>query len=161
MVTKQTVVIAARTRKWCERLNKEIGYFYEADLEGMCCIASVELHLRLAEVGIHSSIIANTEHCFLVVNKMIVDITATQFGQTDEIYITPYLAERTGWWRRHRRFEDANSFIKWQKKVKWEESQIANPYLFRGIAKYENVKSKIHYRQKQRRGGDWFPFTPY
>lgn len=80
---KTITQIAREVRSKAESYADEHGY--SEDLGGMCAVASAALHFRLLQNGYKSRIVwtsANRRctHCFVEVNKKIVDITASQFG---------------------------------------------------------------------------------
>ena len=70
--------------------------YEDMDLSGMCAIASAKLWNDLSSIGIKSEIHYGDSHVFLVLNGLIVDVTATQFKDgkfhPDEIFISPLKA---------------------------------------------------------------------
>jgi len=71
---QQVKQIANQARRWA-MLNSRSMY-----LNGMCAIASCHLFKQLQDAGIDSRIAINDQHCFLIVDHYIVDVTASQFG---------------------------------------------------------------------------------
>jgi len=74
------------------------------DLCGYCCRASAQLLLAAQRHGIHGvQIVLGSGHVFNVYDKHIIDVTATQFGVADKVYITPYDPDgdvlSNGWWK--------------------------------------------------------------
>ncbi len=70
---QQVKQIANQARRWA-MLNSKSMY-----LNGMCAIASCHLFNELKKAGIDSRIAINDQHCFLIVDNYIVDVTASQF----------------------------------------------------------------------------------
>jgi hypothetical protein len=75
--------IASSVRKWAEDRDQRREY-PSMDLNGLCAVASGKLFLELRKVGIKSEIHLSNDcfgsHVFVVVDKHIVDVTATQFS---------------------------------------------------------------------------------
>ncbi len=67
-------------------------------MSGYCGMASYLLHWKLASLGICSTPITgkydNITHCWIIVDNQILDITATQFGPTEEVSVTSILNPR-------------------------------------------------------------------
>jgi hypothetical protein len=80
-------LIAEEVRKWAEKLQRK-EQRWDDDLTCMCGIASFELFKRLKKSGFSPVFVVNEtqEHAFIICNKLIIDVTATQFGY-DEIEI--------------------------------------------------------------------------
>jgi len=84
--------IALKCRIDIEDLRDKNTNFWDADLSGMCGIASQNLYSELTKNGIKCSIKLNKYHYFILVNlyenrKCIVDITATQFSVKNPIVL--------------------------------------------------------------------------
>ncbi|MDO9141798.1 MAG: hypothetical protein Q7U38_15875 [Methylobacter sp.] len=78
-MTSEFLLETARpARRWAMR--HRIRFNCGDDLAGMCAIASGYLHRLFNKVGIESFLCVNHEHCFVLANGYIVDITATQYG---------------------------------------------------------------------------------
>jgi len=77
--------IAREARRWAERLagTHEFG----EDLGGLCAVASGHLHKKLRDAGYKSVLATNDNHCFVLLNGYVVDITATQFVRTRNISV--------------------------------------------------------------------------
>lgn len=99
----QIKLIAQSVRNKCEEFalsDKSKGYDFhlEKDLSCMCAIASFSLYETFKKNGIKSRVIygqlkhehfCGDEHCWVEIpsEKIIVDITATQFGIPEKVHI--------------------------------------------------------------------------
>lgn len=97
---KDILQIAKQVRKTIERTQSKTR-FWSKDLCGACAVASTILAERLIEAGFKDAkICIATEgfgsHCFVYVNKHIVDITATQFG-LDKVCVVPIATKNRPW----------------------------------------------------------------
>lgn len=95
----QINLIAEATRKWAEKLQRK-EQRWDDDLECMCGIASFELFKRLKKAGLSPVFVVNEsqEHAFVICNKLIIDVTATQFGYDKiEIMDVDYVHDSTIW----------------------------------------------------------------
>lgn len=99
--------IAEKARKWAERyVKRKPGYGYDEDLACLCAIASAYLCHQLQKNGVKAKIAENDSHCFIKIGDYAVDITATQFNDSQRAFapveIRP-LAEMQvydrEWWR--------------------------------------------------------------
>jgi hypothetical protein len=125
--------IAESVRFWAE--GRAEGTYMEGDLNGMCAIASAELFRQLAAEGIKAEIRVwicpmdkESAHVYLVVEDHVVDVTCTQFTKMRNIpvYIEHVKeAERWDWFQGELVFNDVESLIKYQKKVRWTVDQVA------------------------------------
>lgn len=74
-----------------ERLDYELCWNH--NLSGACLMASYMLRHALAKHGISAQLVhgkcVGNYHWWLVINDHIVDITATQFGIKNKVFITP------------------------------------------------------------------------
>lgn len=104
MVTAQVREIARQVRVYVKRQVRSEnceGFINKATLAGACAMASWELVLRLRAAGIACQFV-NGEydgagHCWVQIGDYdVVDITATQFGVKDKVYVTTY-ADDTGY----------------------------------------------------------------
>lgn len=118
--------IAGEAREWAERKQRKYQFFFRADLCGMCAKASGYLFELLRKEGIKAKLAINDQHCFILVDDFIVDITATQFGR-DKIYIIPLdEAEKQSYnhWRVKTTFENLDDIWSYQKAEGWAEHQM-------------------------------------
>jgi len=98
--------IALRVREWAEVVRENTpqsdSYGWYDDLCGMCAICSYELARRLKRAGFYPRVHVNESHSFVRVNKVIVDVTATQFGYRERVLIR---SKSPGdWWNDGRSF---------------------------------------------------------
>lgn len=90
---KKEIILADIIRKASEPLAEYIYAPGKDNLQGMCGISSYSLYKALMEInipatlqlGVHKSY--GTAHCWVETDKVI-DITATQFGRPEAVYIT-------------------------------------------------------------------------
>jgi len=77
--------------------SKEYDFHHEDNLSCMCAVASYALYKDLLKKGYNSDTVKFVEgdfedeycgHCWIEIEGFIVDVTATQFGIENEIYIT-------------------------------------------------------------------------
>lgn len=73
---------ALNVRQGVVELNAQSGDEWCSDLCGACAVASVLLHRRFRALGFRSRVCLNRDenHCYVIVDSVIFDITATQFG---------------------------------------------------------------------------------
>jgi nitrogen regulatory protein PII len=87
--------IATKVRRWVEDLEAEHTQISEFDgfgrpsLMGRCVIASTKLMQELHKNDIDCYVALTDCHGYVVAGKSIVDVTATQFGMEDEVFIMP------------------------------------------------------------------------
>ena len=120
--------IAQDVRYWAEARADR----FSKDLNGLCAIASAELHRRLKLNGIHSDIhMANDgggSHVFLVIDDHILDVTATQFKEFRNVQIVldhiRLLCEHE-FYITDKVFTTAEELRIAQKKTGWPGTQIA------------------------------------
>lgn len=114
--------LAECTRSWAElaRLKTRSEGHFSADLCGMCAIASAHLHEVLKNAGVKTTIVANYDHVFLMIDDMVLDITATQFGDYPKVLYRRH-SELSEFWRRDREFETVQALC--QYVWNWPEHQ--------------------------------------
>lgn len=76
-VRDQLRLIALKARQWAED-NKPS--FINRNLEMMCARASGELFKKLKRAGFKPVLVFEDCHCYVVCNRYIIDITATQYN---------------------------------------------------------------------------------
>jgi len=96
-MNKRVLAIVQDVRKRCEdfafsRKAKDYPFYKEANLDCMCAVASFVLHTALRRNGFKSRVAygffdRDSNHCWVELNKYIIDITASQF-ELKPIYIT-------------------------------------------------------------------------
>lgn len=132
--------IARKTRGEMKRIIKRSNYF-PSDCAGLCGIAAARLFQRLKKHGYVPKIAYSQNHCFVLCNGYIVDVTATQFNGEFETTPTVVVAidyvkrllreygteahEDLYYWIPTKTFTSIRSFILWQKRTGWDTQQIA------------------------------------
>ena len=124
--------VAEEVRYWAE--GRAAGTVNESDLTGWCAIASAQLWRKLRDVGVLGelhvwlSCTGDTAHVFVVVDDVVVDVTATQFSRmrADPVYIEHLrVAQHWDWYHAAEIFETPEQLIKWQKRSRWIAWQVA------------------------------------
>ena len=114
---------------WAEREQARNPYDYAASLCGLCAKASSYLHRLLTPTLFPAKLVINDKHCFVKVEKFVVDITATQFGIVDKVYIVEHkevLTRSIGYyWKANHIFDTVEALVKHQKETQWPTHQIA------------------------------------
>lgn len=124
---RETILECARiTRKWA---NTYFG-IYEArrDLCGLCATASSRLWTLLQKKGVPSKLhmvdVNNYCHVFVVCEGMIIDVTATQFGE-DDICIVEHKSRAEWFWKSSTAFHTPQDLRDNQISTGWVVSQVA------------------------------------
>lgn len=88
--------LGIQVRKRVKKLNREVLDYelcWNSNLAGGCLMSSYMLQYVLKKQGIKSKLIRgrcrDNYHWWLVIDNNIVDITATQFGVKERVYIIP------------------------------------------------------------------------
>lgn len=123
--------IAKKARLWAARNRSSKGRDFGETLEGMCAVAAAELHRMLCRAGFSPRIaLRNTTrdgcHCFVLVEGLLVDVTATQFG-LGEVEILPLdETKRLGhpFWKWSRLFDNVEDLARHLEKTQWPDEQI-------------------------------------
>lgn len=131
MSQKTLFDVAIDVRVWAEARAE--GTYMASDLNGMCAIATAELHRRFSRIGLAAEIHAwvcphdgQSAHVFLVVDDYVVDVTATQFSKMrgQRIYVRHLReAEEWDWYQSQRQFNNIAGLLRWQKKHGWPAEQ--------------------------------------
>jgi hypothetical protein len=81
---KQIVKIARQTRKFVENSKELVGLMGKPapHLGGWCAHSSIILSHNLREAGLDAKIVSGYGHWFVKCENFLVDITASQFGQS-------------------------------------------------------------------------------
>ena len=74
-------------REWAEQLQAKHKLWHDS-LAEMCGICSYALFKQLLQKGFSVCLASNDEHVFVTWRGYIVDITATQFGKKEKVYIS-------------------------------------------------------------------------
>lgn len=93
------------------------------DLAGMCAIASGYLHHLFNQLGIESYLCVNHEHCFVIANDHIVDITATQYG-LKPITIVEVNKANQEFWFVEQKFKTPEGLLEYQFDAGWPFDQM-------------------------------------
>lgn len=125
--------IAWQARRWAmrnrHRFNTDESVF-EADLNGMCAIASAELFRRLQAAGIPCQLalrsVPDDGHCFVLTETHLVDITASQFRGYPAVVLIPKepRARREAHWQETRRFDSVEALVGYQRQIGWWPCQV-------------------------------------
>lgn len=123
-------------------------YSWGQNREGMCAVASLLLMYELNNQKIYPKFITSMNHCFLMLENTVVDLTAIQFGCiTDTFVFEDYEVFRARTIRSSN--GDASAFEPWEiitqhccvedvlRKLKFNESQF-NGTQWREILKFLN-----------------------
>lgn len=129
MQLKQVQYIMESVRDWCTANRHNLNHKgFSADLNGMCAIASGMLFEQLTMRG-YKPIIAMSEgeydsaHCFVLLEDMILDVTASQFGEPD-IVIAHEKSVDMWYWTPRIQFGMVRSLLKHQKRTGWPKHQL-------------------------------------
>ena len=86
---KTIIQVAEKVR---DSIAKELGDSFPSGLGGDCAVSSYTLHKKLNRLGFKSKFVQGhyrmMEHCWVEIDNLIIDITATQFGIKEKVYIT-------------------------------------------------------------------------
>jgi hypothetical protein len=129
MLDPTIINIASTVRSWAEQRAARLGDSTPSELDCYCGIASTKMSLMLNEVHIGHRIALSQcsygSHAFVLVNNYIVDVTATQFGEEDRIFVRHSRHPSLNWYHRfNRTFKSARSFITTQIREHWPDDQI-------------------------------------
>ncbi len=136
MISAKIKQIATSAREWAEKTNAELGHPYHDDLMGMCAIASMHLTNQLRRAKLHRkhdiSIAYNDNHCFVLVDGVIVDITATQFDahRNEKVFVQKHEHVDHRWYyKKERSFKEPKELKKYLKKKHWPSYQISTKHV--------------------------------
>jgi len=126
---QRLVMVARRARKIVEALRKKEvengNKIFPSRLNGMCARASTILFTLLSNEGFNPTICFGDGHCFLEVENLVVDITATQFGY-GKVLIEPIekMAAKPQWDSHPSlRYDSVEVAMLHQRDWKWPNSQ--------------------------------------
>lgn len=132
-VPKKIRECAKQAREWAEEVTGPEGPYKYIDesMCGLCAIASVYLGYLLKKAGyqpIYALRVSN--HCFIVCEGFVIDVTATQFNRKP-IEILPVLEARKHcdrWgsviWSIDESFTSPHYLVRRLKKDNWPEEQV-------------------------------------
>jgi hypothetical protein len=112
--------ILQETRQWAEQYAFDNDY--SDDLLCMCSIVSKELFERLKQYKYKCQLAYNYKHCFVLYRGYILDLTATQFGDYPEIYITRKF--KFPFHHIQKIFNTSKALTNYQKRNGWPINQI-------------------------------------
>lgn len=112
---------ARSARRWAMRHRQKFNC--DDDLAGMCAIASGYLHRLFNKVGIESFLCVNHEHCFVVADGYIVDITASQYGFRPVTIVSTDKVDQEFWFI-EKRFKSVDSLLDYQIDAGWPFEQL-------------------------------------
>lgn len=90
----------------------------------MCAKASGYLFEQLKAENIPAKLALTSNHCFVIVENYIVDITATQFSR-EKVMIKKIEEEDSYWWQQPKVFDSIEECVKYQVAEGWEIHQLA------------------------------------
>lgn len=121
-IEPEVLKIAKEVRDWAEA--KADKWNFPSDLMGMCAIAAAELHVRLKRAGYASKIGYNSSHCFVIYKDHVLDVTATQFGTYEKVFVA---ARGKYIFHKERRvFSDIRDLVRVQRQYHWPLKQRAS-----------------------------------
>jgi hypothetical protein len=126
----EVINIAQDVRLWAEKRAEKYGDTSPQCLTCYCAIASAKMSVMMQKAGIaHKLAMAESvigSHVFVLVGNWIVDVTATQFGEEEKIFIKHSHAADLAWYHKvNHTFPSANHLIDMQRKTGWPREQIA------------------------------------
>ena len=130
ILEKKVITIARNARAWAEQKAHELNQAYNVPaLSCWCAIASGKLHTDLIAADIPAVIgLSESEgaHAYVVVDDHVVDITATQFGIKEKVFVRHLKeADRYWWYKEPMFFNSSSDLRKYQQHRRWPRSQIA------------------------------------
>ena len=135
-LSKKTTNIAHVTREFI------ISRFTRSDC--MCAVSSCLINHALTSYKIKNKIVANREHAFIECKGHIIDVTVDQFEKTyGEVCIldaSKHLNKKS-FWASEVKFDDLETFVYYQKLLKWPDYQILTYYKDL-LSKFDEVLKK-------------------
>lgn len=125
----EDVAKEARAQALYRNEIEELGY--DDDLLGMCAVASAILFQMLVDAGFDAKIcyavgqaFMDEAHVFCMVDDLIIDITASQFGLRDvEVLKKGSPHSRRWFWTPQRKFSTVEQLAVRQRKDQWPRHQ--------------------------------------
>lgn len=117
---------AKRARAWADRTAPKYGF--ERSLSCFCTIGARRLFTELKREKLKPMIAICEEpeddcHAFVICDKYLVDVTASQFGK-ENIFIKKTNQKEPHPWEVHITFTSTRNFIKYLRRTNWPEEQI-------------------------------------
>lgn len=113
--------VARIARRWAMRNRAKFNC--NDDLAGMCAIASGYLHRLFNNAGIESFLCVNHQHCFVIANNHIIDITATQYGLKPVTIVDIEIADQEFWFI-EQKFKTQEGLLEYQFDAGWPFDQM-------------------------------------
>lgn len=111
-----------------QNLFEEFKLDKNNNLCGFCGIASAKLFQKLKDVNIKTeiclSMMQDGDHCFLLFENFIVDITASQFSLDFQKKFIFSDTKNHPYWKIKKKFKTVNGFKKYQERTGWPEEQV-------------------------------------
>lgn len=128
-----------------EYQDKNPGLFgWKANREGMCAIASLLLMNELNKYGLNPCFVTSMNHCFLMLENNILDITATQFGGINQDII----------------FEDYCEFLNRVMDNNIKNAQRSEPWeIISRFGSVEDVLTRLKFNENQFNIKQWKNLT--
>jgi hypothetical protein len=127
MRTKNKIIKCAQSaREWADG-HARYHTIFNSSLQGMCAITSAYLFELLIQAGLKAKIAYNDNHCFILTNGYLVDVTASQFPDIKEkICIQKYnqLQCPPRYWRISKKFNSVLELQMYQQEHFWPNYQI-------------------------------------
>lgn len=96
-IPTKALKIAKEIRKWGEKEDKKV--MNEGDLSCLCEECSSRIYKKLLRMGFDPIYAHNIWHCFVILDGWIIDVTATQFGEKEKIFIRKYGKLKSKFWK--------------------------------------------------------------
>lgn len=123
--------IAKQARRWGERIaeNYEELDSSTEELEYLCAICSAHLFCLLKKEGYDPVIVENDEHCFVLCDGKLVDVTASQFNKNPKVICREYIEdEEISYWQIENQYDSVERFMLFQNHSDWPDNQKASKF---------------------------------
>ena len=119
-VDPRAMAIARRVRKKLER-----DFPMNPTLKRLCVVASTTLHRWLRRHGFKPTLAGNSNHVFVILDGMIIDITATQFDKPTPVTTWPVKRRwKHLYWTITFEEPTVHQMMRWSEAVGWPEQQL-------------------------------------
>lgn len=112
--------IARRIRRWA--VLQAAKHNFPDDLQGLCAIAARRLFLEFKNEGYSPKIAYQKNHCFVLVDGYLVDVTATQFAHA-EVVVRRFTNVKGWYWEVQRTYTTVRGFNSRLRKDRWPHEQ--------------------------------------
>lgn len=122
-----------QARRWVEGYVRRSRYTYKAHLAGLCAISSAQLYQELLYAGFDAQVVIAEKrldrdrysvHAFVLCERTVLDVTATQFGKAAHEALPLAQASREWFWRPARTFRDVQKLRQWQLRERFPAEQV-------------------------------------